>query len=90
MDLHTGQAEIPPVTSGITDLYTGQASFVCECMCKRVCCDMMWLLKLSVYGYAICNKCIYAAACDCGDTQITGSTPVIIDGRQTNTAVPDT
>ena len=27
MDLHTGQAEIPPVTSGITDLYTGQASF---------------------------------------------------------------
>ena len=33
---------------------------------------------------------IYAAACDCGDTQITGSTPVIIDGTQTNTVVPDT
>ena len=29
-------------------------------------------------------------ACDCGDTQITGSTPVIIDGTQTNTVVPDT
>ena len=27
MDLHAGQAELPPVSSGITDLYTGQASF---------------------------------------------------------------
>ena len=27
MDLHAGQAELPPVSSGITDLYTGQASY---------------------------------------------------------------
>ena len=27
MDLHAGQAALPPVSSGITDLYTGQASF---------------------------------------------------------------
>ena len=27
MDLQAGQAELPPVSSGITDLYTGQATF---------------------------------------------------------------
>ena len=29
-------------------------------------------------------------ACDCGDTQIAGSTPVMIDGTHTNTVLRDT
>ena len=58
MDLHAGQAELPPVSSGITDLYTGQASFRVNqqeqevpdndrcanvCVNKHVCWDMGFL-----------------------------------------------